>query len=818
MSFSLPLVFLWAQGASAPESGPGGVPLWVANALPWFWVWGEPMITEGAWYGALITFTKVVGLFCLIAWVLTWVVKANSERIIVKAKTDFLDYVAAFSLLGVFASVLVGVLQSTERLGQFDISGFPLPAIMGAIFTTLLLIWVERGLWTTVARYGDKGDRLLLGGMHLALAFGFAIALVFRFLVPEIVGSWRTAVVSGFRWGVTYMGLLALCRVSWAVLFEVLALRPKRLYAVGSLAVVESHRRMWAPVTVLVIFAVILAFTHWFLRPPDQRPAEMGRLYIGTLNTLVSLLVIAMVTILTPISLPQDIKGQTIYTIVSKPVRRLELIWGRLFGYMALVTVLILVFGGISLGYLQSQVKGTIDETETLAQELREKDPDRSKLLMEQAEQLRTRMSARVPVKGVLTFVDSRGKPQFQGIDVGQDSETSNFETRSFVEGATPSTAIWNFGIVQDPLDPKVNLDRRVPVEKLLVPGTIEAIENQAIILEYIALQMKRNAEQAGGAEAAKLASQGTDRDAEIAKLRAESKALQDRAAKFEADADAAEKANNLDEADRLRREAAALHSPPVQVEMNFTVYRTTKGKIGEPVYAQLEVTNPQTNQPPFRDIFPIREYYTNKKFIPSSYLVGSLGALKCEVRCISPTQYLGMAESDFYILLDKGNFGVNFMIGLFGIWLQAMVLTAVGVFAGTFLSWPVAFLTTLCFFLAGQVAFVFLQEFALKSLLGGGPAESFIRLVTHDNQMSELTPTLGVIVAKTFDGLVMPLMGRLVYLVPNFAALDVTNTVAEGFAVKPETVFYHTLLAIGYALPFSIAGYFILKNREVAA
>ena len=53
-----------------------------------------------------------------------------------------------------------------------------------------------------------------------------------------------------------------------------------------------------------------------------------------------------MVTILTPLSLPTDIQQQTIYTVVSKPVRRLEMIWGRMIGYMALVTLLVAVFGG----------------------------------------------------------------------------------------------------------------------------------------------------------------------------------------------------------------------------------------------------------------------------------------------------------------------------------------------------------------------------------------------------------------------------------------------------------------------------------------
>ena len=118
----------------------------------------------------------------------------------------------------------------------------------------------------------------------------------------------------------------------------------RRLYSIARLSVVEANRRMWAPWVVITVFGVVLAFTHWFLQPP--RPAEMGRLFVGTLTLLCSLLLTVMVTILTPLSLPHDIQQQTIYTVVSKPVRRLELIWGRMLGFMALVTVLVLVFGG----------------------------------------------------------------------------------------------------------------------------------------------------------------------------------------------------------------------------------------------------------------------------------------------------------------------------------------------------------------------------------------------------------------------------------------------------------------------------------------
>jgi hypothetical protein len=578
---------------------------------------------------------------------------------------------------------------------------------------------------------------------------------------------------------------------------------------------------MWAPWVVLTVFLLVLAFTHWFLQPP--RAAEMGRLYVGTLTLLCSVLLTVMVTILTPLSLPTDIQQQTIYTVVSKPVRRLELIWGRMIGYMALVTVLVAVFGGISLLYLWRTVGLTIEKT--YADALRAKKENRMadyKLLLEQADQLRTRMQARVPVKGSLSFLDSRGTPHAVGIDVGMDQNMR--EPRSHIEGATPSAAIWSFGIVPDPFTPRGQplrrLNRQIPVEDFLRPGTVEWNLDRAHQLEtQIQNAQAAKAQPNVSAKTASQLDAAIQRNrAELERVRAEYERNRPRAEELEARALGAESAGRTDEAQELRRELAAIASPPVTVEMTFNVYRTTKGKIGEPVFAEIRAFNPWTHAEFEGDVFPIKEYYTNRVQLPAKLLAGSHGALRIEIRCLSPTQYLGMAESDLYLLPRSGNFGLNYMKGLFGIWLQAMVLTAIGVCAGTFLSWPVALLTTIAFFIAGQLAFAFLVDFTRQAILGGGPFESLIRLLTHDNQMSDLTPTAGVVLAKTLDSLVMPLMSMLVYVVPNFNALDVSNMVADGFAVSWGLIGLNTLLALAYAVPFSIVGYFILKNREVAA
>src|SRR5262249_2067908 len=153
-----------------------------------------------------------------------------------------------------------------------------------------------------------------------------------------------------------------------------------------------------------------------------------------------------------------------------------------------------------------------------------------------------------------------------------------------------------------------------------------------------------------------------------------------------------------------------------VTVEMTFNIYRTTKGVLGEHVYAEMKVLNRVTGAD-YRDIFPVHEYYTNRRPVPAKVFAGSHGNMQIEVRCLTSHQYPGMARRDFYILAPPGNFGVNFLKWLFGVWLQAMVLTAIGVFAGTFLSWPVALLTTIAFFVAGEVAFNFLLEFTKPNM-----------------------------------------------------------------------------------------------------
>ena len=113
----------------------------------------------------------------------------------------------------------------------------------------------------------------MLFGIHLALALGLAVGILIQrvgFLptyTPNQKTTWSDGLVYGVRLSATYMGYVILLRILGLFGRELFAVRGRRLYAIAKLTIQEANRRMWAPWVVLVVFGLILAFTHWFLIP-----------------------------------------------------------------------------------------------------------------------------------------------------------------------------------------------------------------------------------------------------------------------------------------------------------------------------------------------------------------------------------------------------------------------------------------------------------------------------------------------------------------------------------------------------------------------
>ena len=129
---------------------------------------------------------------------------------------------------------------------------------------------------------------------------------------------------------------------------ELTQVSPRRLLAIARLAFQESLRRR--VLVVFVVFVVALLFAGWFLDRNSDHPA---RLYLSFVLTATYYLVLLLAVFLSAFSLPNDIKNRTIYTVVTKPVRAWEIVLGRILGFCAIGTLLLVLMCLFSYVFVQ---------------------------------------------------------------------------------------------------------------------------------------------------------------------------------------------------------------------------------------------------------------------------------------------------------------------------------------------------------------------------------------------------------------------------------------------------------------------------------
>ncbi len=262
---------------------------------------------------------------------------------------------------------------------------------------------------------------------------------------------------------------------------DLLSLSPRRVWALARLAVQEAVRRN--VLVVLALFGGIVLFAGWFLDPQSVNP---GRLYLGFILGATNLLASLVVLILSVFSLPADIKAKSIQTVTTKPVRPAEIVAGRMLGFAAVGTAILLVMGIAGWAFVVRSVDHAhvVDVADLV--ELRSEDgiltgyEGRTSLdrghrhrfaldangqgftdfeqghrhavsLAEGGNQVivggpEGMLEARRPLRGTLRFLDREGKPSARGINVGAE-----WTYRQYIEGGTLGSAIWTFsGVTQE--------------------------------------------------------------------------------------------------------------------------------------------------------------------------------------------------------------------------------------------------------------------------------------------------------------------------------------------------------------------------------
>lgn len=188
---------------------------------------------------------------------------------------------------------------------------------------------------------------------------------------------------------------------------DFVSISPRRVLAIAMLTWKESIRRK--ALLVFVVFALLFMFASWFLADPTDRPELQIRNYVSFVFTALNMLVLPVVLLLSCWGLPEDIRLRSLHTVVTKPVRRNEVVLGRMFGFWAIGAVTLGLMSVAGYVWVVRQVSSQGD------------------------------LVCRVPVYGALRFLDREGQPG-DGLNVGDI-----IETRRFIEGGSKMTGIWSF-------------------------------------------------------------------------------------------------------------------------------------------------------------------------------------------------------------------------------------------------------------------------------------------------------------------------------------------------------------------------------------
>ncbi|MBI1249100.1 hypothetical protein GC197_14815 [bacterium] len=554
---------------------------------------------------------------------------------------------------------------------------------------------------------------------------------------------------------------------------ELLAISPRRVWAMSWLAFQEAIRKK--ALIVFALFMVVLLFAGWFVNPSADQPV---RLYLSLVLTLPKLLVLLLVIALSVFSLPDDIKRRTIYTIFTKPVLPSELFLGRLFGFVAVGTLVLVVMGfasyifllqgfshthyvnaadltplqseeGALVGYTtvnaghRHQIKvypdgfAEVDRVNEHSHDITVNEnggPEDTYVIGGPTDMFQ----ARVRHIGTVKFLDRSGKNASpRGINVGKE-----WEYFSYVEGGTFGAAIFTF---ED-------------ISQGMLTEVVDGDETQEML----------------------------------------------------------------------------------PVEFNLSVFRTYKGIITSGIRGNYYFRNPVTEARSVPIPFTAKEesdlHYIPRKLSNADAdsdkteldliddLTAEDGRLELWIQCDEPGQYFGVAQNTVYILEDNRSFLMNYIKCYVGMWFEVVLVITFGLVFSTFLNGPVALLASFLALGYGSIAddvkalarnVIFHEK---TGWYGGGPAEAMVRLFQQQNIMTELGDATWVQIVKAIDTVFACVIYSFVNMLPDYGMFDTSGFVVDGYNIPGAVVAEQAVTVIGFLIALVAVGYVFLKSKEIAA
>lgn len=592
--------------------------------------------------------------------------------------------------------------------------------------------WVPYGLMGRLESEGTENNWrarvfwMLLGITSVAVIGGIAFffyylmnnsALFDVFDVPSKENRYRSHNLTDLA--INVICLLALLTVSIELIFDLARLSFRRVFAIAKFSIKEAIRKkvLW----VFFILALMVLFASWFITTEQKK--DQWQQYINLVFYVVSVMVLVTSTVLACFSIPTDIKQQTIFTVVTKPAQKIEIVLGRILGLIALMTSILAVSGAVSLIYVARGVDPEVEKN----------------------------IRARNVAFGSMYFLDvsPSGQPILK--TRGGDNIGRLWEYFQYLSGGTGQEAVWIFR----------NLPASVADKGMAtVEGTFDIFRTSK-----------------GGTER-------FDQGVSVTFYFVNDKKWR---GNFEEFRNARDPKTNLP----LSADEKARKFGYYELERPVKVFDE-----GEPVQVSF----------------------------PGSIMAdsGPDASLEVHVGCRSSSQYLGAAQRNLYLLLTDGNWVMNFIKGLIGVWFFMCLVITLSVVLSTYLNAPISLLVTLMLIILGQPTILkYIYEESLPydpiNRPGGRAFEAGLRLINRENMVTPLQENTATRAAVALDSTIRYPFKLLHAILPETEIYDRKLFVSEGFDIPWSELGATFIRLIMYLIPVTVLGYFLLSGREIA-
>ena len=592
----------------------------------------------------------------------------------------------------------------------------------------------------------------------------FLQSAIFRFALTGIVLA-VIALVAGFLVALVRHGPLKAGDITYRVVVngfsELFKTSPRRVWAIARLSIKESVRRR--VIVALAVYIIILLFAGWFLQTGYREP---GKLFFSVVLTATTYLVLMIALLVSAFSLPNDFKSKTIYTIVTKPVRAGDIVLGRILGFTIVGTVLLAIMAACSAGFVWRM----LDHTHAVQLDTLENKFDASGKVVGKKGRTTTNLQHSHEIE---IYPDGSGL----ALSTNEHEHSLASKERG---GET----------VYDVSGPQGLLRARVPYYgklRYLDRKGVDAPKGISVGSEWTYRSFIE-----GGSPAAAIWT-----------------------------------FSDINEGSFRKDQNGAEILP---LELVVRVFRTFKGNIETGIQGILQLRNPDNKaikSEPWT--FTAKDSSINtfdwarklndadqKQIDLLKDLVTADGRVEVVVQCLDRAQYYGFAQPDCYVRLPDGSPLWNFIKAQASIWIQMVLVIAIGVTCSTLVNAPVAMLFTISFITLGFFR-QFFVDVAIGKQVGGGPIESSYRIVTQMNQTSPLPEGFGAQLIQSIDSVLKVAMQSLAAVLPDFRSFSTVGYVAYGYDIPMNQIYQDLIVCLAYLTGLFIIGYFFLRTREVA-